>query len=56
MTWQWVLVVLIEGLAVAFLVWKLWPGSSRPKKLQKPDVKASDLTKKHRSSAGGSCH
>jgi hypothetical protein len=55
MTWQWVLVFVIEGLALAFLVWKMWPGARRPKSLEKPDVKASDLTKK-REPRGGGCH
>lgn len=52
MTWQWVLVFLIEALALAFLVYK-FALPKRPPKLfskrrQKPDVKLSDLTRKRR--------
>jgi hypothetical protein len=43
MWWQIALVVVIELLAVGFLVRKLWP---RPRILQRPDVRASDLVRK----------
>ena len=59
MTWQWMLVGLIEALAIAFLVWKIIPGSRPPERLDKPDVPASDLTKKAKGApgdGGSSCH
>lgn len=48
MSWQIAAVVAIEVLALAFLVLKLAP-RRRPKVLQKPDVKASDLVRKRKS-------
>jgi hypothetical protein len=48
MSWQIAGVVLIEVLALAFLVYKLAP-RRRPKVLQKPDVKVADLLRKRKS-------
>lgn len=42
--WQIALVVLIEALALAFLVSRLFP--RRPRALTKPDVKVSALVRK----------
>lgn len=49
MSWQIVVVVLIEVLAFGYLVYKLAP-RKRPRVLQKPDVKASDLVRKRKPS------
>ncbi len=46
MTWQEPVVALIVLGAVGYLVWKIFRRPRRPAK--KPDVKASDLIKKHR--------
>jgi hypothetical protein len=42
--WQWAIVVAIEALAIAFLVYKLRPRRGS----KKPDVRASDLVRKNR--------
>ena len=48
MTWQWAAVIVIEALAVAFLIYKMSAPGHRPKRLRKPDVRAGDLVKKKR--------
>lgn len=48
--WQITLVVIIEILAVAFLVSRLWP--RRPRASKKPDVPTSRLLRKNKPS----CH
>lgn len=48
MTWQWIAVVVIEALAIGYLVYKVFLPKRRPKRLQKPDVKTSDLVRKRR--------
>lgn len=46
MSWQWVLVGLVELGALSFLVWKLAGGRlKRPRVLQRPDVPASALVR-----------
>ncbi len=49
MTWQWIAVGVIETLAVGYLVWRL-AGGRRPKVLRKPDVPASALVRKRKTS------
>ncbi len=44
--WQIALVVLVEALALAFLVSRFWLRGRRPRVLTKPDVRASDLVRK----------
>jgi hypothetical protein len=53
MSWQGAAVLVIEALAVAYLVYKLWP-SRRPRVFEKPDVPADRLvrTKKRSNDAG----
>ncbi len=46
MQWQWIIVVIIEALAVAYLVLRFVGPRKRPKVLQKPDVPASALLRK----------
>ena len=48
MTWQWIAVAVIEALALAFLVYKVFLPKRRPKRREKPDVKTSDLLRKRR--------
>ena len=50
MTWQWIAVAVIEALAVGFLLWRFVGPRRKPKILQKPDVKASDLVRKKKPS------
>ncbi len=44
--WQTALVVLVEALALAFLVSRFLPRRRRPRVLTKPDVKLSSLVRK----------
>ena len=46
MTWQLVLVALVEALAVAYVVYALWPKKRRPRLLTRPDVKVDQLVRR----------
>ncbi|MEC7518929.1 MAG: hypothetical protein VYE22_03635 [Myxococcota bacterium] len=52
MSWQVVAAGLVWLAAVAYLVWKMAGRRKKPRVLQKPDVKASDLVRDQRTRRG----